>query len=59
MTVSEELRKVAADMESQAEALRQDWVKVLLSAGHRARINTLSEMAVKCRIDAARLEKKR
>jgi hypothetical protein len=49
---------VADELEAQIEELRQDWVKVLLSAGARSRINALSEVAAMCRKAATRKGKK-
>jgi hypothetical protein len=55
----ETLRWVAAELEKQIEDLRQDWVKVLLSAGVRSRIETLRETAVMCRTAATKARTKR
>lgn len=55
---AETLRWVADELEAQIEELRQDWVKVLLSAGARSRINTLEETAAMCRKAAGRGKKR-
>jgi hypothetical protein len=55
---AETLHWVADELEAQIEELRQDWVKVLLSAGARSRINAFSEVAAMCRKAATRKGKK-
>lgn len=46
------LHWVAEKLEAQAEELRQDWLKVMCTAGTRARIATLAETAAMCRAEA-------
>lgn len=54
---AEALRWVAAQLETEIEEARQDWVRMLLREGHRARINALSETAAMCRSAASRVER--
>ena len=55
---AETLRWVASELEAQIEGLRQDRMRVLLSAGARARIDALSETAAMCRAEARKVNRK-
>lgn len=57
MSAAEALRWVATELDTEADALRQDWVSVRIRATVRSRIETLSETAVMCRSAALRVER--
>lgn len=55
MTAPEALRQVAAEFDTQADELQEDWVNVLVRAGTRARVDTFREAAKMCRAAAGKL----
>ena len=56
VTAAQALKQMAAEFDAKAEEERQDWMRVLISAGARSRIDTLAEAARMCRIAALKSE---